>query len=256
METYNSNTERYESASKGTSLSLVRVFLYLAAALLVTFGVGYGWPFLIVGISGGNENVALGLYIGGMVVAVIYMLIGGFMLSRKAFQSKTISMAVMYYLYAVAMGILCSSIFYVATIETLGNSGVPIIAVAFGISAGCMLISALIAFVFRKKMNILIPIVFALLIGIFAISMLNIFLFPLTAATGTYNYIYWIVDYAMFAVILLITAIDLFKVQKMAANGWINSETNLAYYAAYTIYVDYIWILIRVISYLLAANRN
>ena len=68
-----------------------------------------------------------------MVVSAIYMLVGRIIMSFKAFSKKTKAMAVMYYIYAFAMGILCSSVFYVATYETIGDTNIPIIALAFGI---------------------------------------------------------------------------------------------------------------------------
>lgn len=255
METYNANNNRYEMGeqTKSSALSLVKVFLYLTLGLIVTFGVSYGWPFLVLGMTGNNADVAQTVNIVAIIISVIYMFVGTFMIGRKAFGKKTVSMAIMYYLYTVAMGILCSSIFYVATGITFGNTGIPIIALAFGISAGCMLLCALSAFIFRKQMNIIISILPALLIGAIILSIVNIFLWPLT---GGGNWLYWIIDYFIFGVILIMTMVDLFRIKKMADAGWLEDETNLAYYAAFSIYVDFIAILVRVIYYLILANRS
>lgn len=265
MQTYNVNEGKYESTSpsqgQGASvaLSLPRIFLYLALGLGVTFGVAYGWPYLALAVSGQNLETANVVNFVAIIASFIYMLIGGFMLVRRAFKKKSASMPVMYYLYTVAMGILCSSIFYIATEETFGDTGVPIIAIAFGITAGCMLLCALIAFLFRNKMNILMPIVTAAVIGALIITLVNAFILgPIAANSGnpTMVTVYWVLDFVVFGIILLMTAVDLYRIKKMADLGWVTSENNLAYYAAFTIYVDFIAILIRVIYYLLLANRN
>lgn len=257
MQTYNANQNRYEMSdqTKSTSLSLVKIFLYLALGLGVTFGVSYGWPYFALGVTGNNLDSASIVNIVGIIISAIYMFVGSFMIGRRAFAKKTLTMAVLYYLYTVAMGILCSSIFNVATYETIGNTDVPIIAYAFGISAGCMLLCALSAFIFRKKMSIIISTLPVLFIGALIILLINMFVWPLNG-DGSLNWLYWILDFIVFGIVLIMTMVDLFRVKRMADAGWLGNETNLAYYAAFSIYVDFIAILIRVIYYLLIANRN
>ena len=94
METYDINKNRYENPEKqeevkSVTLSYTRVFIYLAIALAITFGVSYGWPYLAIAISGGNYEVANVVNIVGIVVSAIYMLVGGLIMSLKAFSKKT-----------------------------------------------------------------------------------------------------------------------------------------------------------------------
>lgn len=260
METYDVNKNRYEDQSSKNSekknsvtLSLARVFLYVAIGLLITTGVSYGWPYLLVVITGGQvTDTTAVLYYISIIIAAIYMLIAGIAISVKSFRKKTASVAVMYYIDTVAMGILCSSIFYVATEETI--NGVPIIAIAFGITAGAMLLAAGIAWLFRKSMSKIMPFVTFLFVGLLILTIVNLFVWPFNADAA--NAIYWIIDYALFALIFITIAIDMWRVGTMAKAGWLGDETNLAYYSAYTIYVDFIYILIKVIYYLLLASNK
>lgn len=261
METYDVNQNRYESESgwnkeenKTTTLPLVRVLLYVAIGLLITTGVSYGWPWLLIGITGGTiTDTTVVLYYIGMIIAFVFMLIGGIYISMKSFKKKTKSVAIMYYLYTIAMGIICSSIFYVATDYNI--DGVPIIAIAFGVTAGAMLLAAGLAYLLRKQMNKIIPIVSFLFVGVLVLSLINMFIWPIN--TDAANSIYWIIDYVIFALVFITIVIDIWRLNTMAKAGWLGDETNLAYYGAYTIYVDFIYILIRVIYYMLiAASKN
>lgn len=260
METYDVNKNRYEDQTtrngekkKSVTLSLAKVFLYVAIGLFITTGVSYGWPYLLVAMTGGEvtDTTAI-LYYVAIIISLIYMLIAGIAISVKSFSKKTASVAVMYYIDTIAMGILCSSIFYVATEETI--NGVPIIAIAFGITAGAMLLAAGIAWLFRKTINKVWPFLTFLAAGLFVLTIVNIFVWPFNANAA--NMIYWIVDYALFALIFITIAIDMWRVGAMAKAGWLGDETNLAYYSAYTIYVDFIYILIKVIYYLLLASNK
>lgn len=259
METYDVKKNRYENPekqeeTKSVTLSYTRVFIYLAIALAITFGVSYGWPYLAIAVSGGNYEVASVVNIVGIVVSAIYMLVGGLLMSIKAFSKKTKAMAVMYYIHSFAMGILCSSIFYVATYETLGDTNVPIIALAFGISAGLMLMAAGLSYVLRKSMHKIIPFISILAVGILILTIINLFVWPFNGAAA--NVIYWIIDYSIFALIFLSICIDMFRINAMAKLGWIGNETNLAYYAAYTIYIDFIYLIIKVIYFLSLSNSK
>lgn len=259
METYDVKKNRYENLekqeeTKSVTLSYTRVFIYLAIALAITFGVSYGWPYLAITVSGGNYEVANVVNIVGIVVSAIYMFVGGLIMSLKAFSKKTKAMAVMYYIYAFAMGILCSSVFYVATYETIGDTNIPIIALAFGISAGLMLMAAGLSYVLRNTMHKIIPFISILAVGILILTIVNLFVWPFNGDAA--NVIYWIIDYAIFALIFFSICIDMFRINAMAKLGWIGNETNLAYYAAYTIYIDFIYLLIKIIYYLSLSNSK
>lgn len=259
METYDVKKNRYENPekqeeTKSVTLSYTRVFIYLAIALAITFGVSYGWPYLAIAVSGGNYEVAKVINTVGIVVSAIYMLVSGLIMSIKAFSKKTKAMAVMYYIYAVAMGILCSSTFYVAAYETIGDTNVPIIALAFGISAGLMLMAAGLSYVLRNSMHKIIPFISILAVGILILTIINLFVWPFNGAAA--NVIHWIIDYSIFALIFLSICIDMFRINAMAKLGWIGNETNLAYYAAYTIYIDFIYLIIKVIYILSLSNSK
>lgn len=83
-----------------------------------------------------------------------------------------------------------------------------------------------------------------MIIGIFFIAIFNIIwmlLFP-----ATFEFIYWIISYGMFAAMLLITIFDINRVKRIADSGEQSSRT--AVLCAFNLYVDFIYIFIRILS--------
>ncbi len=236
MKTYNAPEERYEK-EKGRGLAaafpLAKVFLYFAAGLLVTGGVGWGWPYFLLALSNNNADVLVTAYTISVIISLIAILPLALVIGIKAFRPKTALMTVCYFLYAVALGIFISSVFlYLDAGE---------ITLAFLITGGAMLVMGVIGTVF-KRIGMLVPFLMTALLGVIMISLINSFFFNET--------IYWVVDFVFFAIILLITAVDINRIKSMASGGWLEGDNNLAVYAAYTLLTDFIMIFIRVATYL------
>ena len=68
--------------------------------------------------------------------------------------------------------------------------------------------------------------------------------------------VYWITDFVIFGIIFVITAIDINRVKKIAEMGGFSSNTNLAIYCAYTLYVDFINIFLRVLYYVMVSKSR
>ena len=92
-------------------------------------------------------------------------------------------------------------------------------------------------------MNAAIPVVITGFVGVMVMSLVNLFL-------GV-EMIYWIIDFVCFALILLVTAIDMHNIKKIVDSSQGMNGNNLAIYCAYCLYVDFINILIRVVYYVL-----
>ena len=78
------------------------------------------------------------------------------------------------------------------------------------------------------------------------------------------NWIWWVLEpfclmlvYTfIFGIIFVITAIDINRVKKIAEMGGFSSDTNLAIYCAYTLYVDFINIFLRVLYYVMVSKSR
>ena len=119
---------------------------------------------------------------------------------------------------------------------------------AFGITAGIFLLMTLIAVLTKGNLHPLLMVGIGLMIGAGVLSLVNWLIGSDT--------IMWIVTFAMFAAIMFITMFDIWNIKKICERGAMN--TNLALYCAFTLYVDFIYILIRVLIFLIiifAKNR-
>ena len=61
--------------------------------------------------------------------------------------------------------------------------------------------------------------------------------------------IMWIVSFAVFAAVMFITIFDIWNIKKICERGAMSN--NLALYCAFTLYVDFIYLLIRVLYFLI-----
>ena len=108
---------------------------------------------------------------------------------------------------------------------------------------------ALFGAITKNSLNGLLPIVFTAVIGASIISLVNLLI-------GS-EAIYWIAEFVMFGAMLLITAIDMNNIKKIAMTTE-GSSTNVALFCAFNLYVDFIYIFIRVLYYvaLFTSNRK
>ena len=207
MEIYNTSSSQYESENSKT-FSMIKIYAFMALALLITGLVGYGLPYLLVATG------AEAAYLPIMIVSAIVMIPMMIVIQLKAFK-KT-------------------------------SKAVPI---CFIISAGTFGVMALFGAITKNSLNGLLPIVFTAVIGASIISLVNLLI-------GS-EAIYWIAEFVMFGAMLLITAIDMNNIKKIAMTTE-GSSTNVALFCAFNLYVDFIYIFIRVLYYvaLFTSNRK
>ena len=159
-------------------------------------------------------------------------------------------MVIGYVTYCVGMGMLLSDTMMYLFMDSIatGTSFGLTISITFLATAGCFLLMGLFGAFTKKNLGVLVPFLLTLMIGAMIISLVNFFL-------GS-NFIYWVVDFVMFAVILLVVAIDMGRIRRLAQSGGFSSENNLAIYCAYSLYVDFINIFIRILYYVALVRRN
>jgi FtsH-binding integral membrane protein len=236
------NTYQKENTNLAGSFSLVKIFGYMFIGLLISAVVAF-----ILGAIFGHflvldpENTANTLFIV-MVVSSIVTLILAIVIPFMLRKANVIYLIVPMVLYAITIGIMLSS-FTIFVDWWLLAGAFLITTLIFGLMS-------LISF-FAKKMNGVLLVGIALILGSSLISLFNIimmFVFP-----EAFQTIYWIISLAVFAGMMLITMYDIFRIKQIAMSG--NMSTNLSLYCAFTLYVDFIYIFMRVLLIILQSKK-
>ena len=227
------------SSKSGTVLSIAKVFLYMFAGLFISTIVAFGVGAIMYYQVGVLENegalpVYLGVIIGSAIALLIDMLIINFVVIRGRH-----SVLVPGIIYCILVGVLFSMLTLVVPWELIGMS--------FGITALVFLVMSLIAFLSKGNMSPIFIVIIGLAIGAGFLSLFNI-LFGLLTGT-VIETLYWVVEFAIFALILFVTIFDLWRIKKIAENG--GMDNNLALYCAFIMYTDFINVFIRILYFLL-----
>lgn len=247
-ESVKTSTKPIASKAQKATLSLVKVYLWFALGLLITGAVSLGLPNLLVLFQGtAGEETMDTIYLVGIVVSVILMIPALIVLNIQAFRKNVPLIITTYIVYALAMGVLLSTVF----LAFVGpGEGMNTICVAFFVTGGIFLINGILAALMKKtNLNMLWPILSSLVIGVLTISLVNIFIGSET--------IYWIVEFVIFGVMLVSTLLDMHNIHKLAESGQFENSTNLSIYCGFMLYVDFIWLFIRILYYIaIFAKKN
>ena len=215
------------------ALSFAKVFFYMFIGLAITTGVAFGLGALLL-YKCPDFTVFRNVYLGLMIGSGITLIIMTFVINFVFLRGKH-SILIPALIYCILMGVLLST--FVILLE--GNWW--LLGEAFGITAGVFLILTLIAVVSKGNMSPLLMLGFGLLMGSGILVLVNL----LTRSTT----LYWIISFAIFAAMMFITIFDIWNIKKIAERGEMSS--NLELYCAFNLYVDFIYILIRVIYFLI-----
>lgn len=241
-----SNTSRLVGVNEGTRF-LGRVFAYMFLGLAITAVVAVGLGYLLnYYLSSGFNNVtetALQIYLGLIIGSTILSLILTFVIRFVLLRGRH-SIMVPYILYTITMGVLLSSFTLFLSFYELAL-GVGITAVTFGILA-------LVGYFGGERIRLFGLIGFGLLIGALIISLFSLIWYFISPAT--YVIMDTIVSAIMFLAILFITAFDMYRVRQIAEDG--SGSNNLALYCAFSLYVDFIYILIRILLLIARFSRR
>ncbi len=249
MEEYSANSyEVNQSKEKQQSVpfSMGKVLFWLAIGILVTGVVSLCLPDILIACCGGYDNLNYEAFdiasIVLMSVSVILMIPCIFVISFKRFANRSVGITVSYIIYDICMGILLSSVFmWILGYEE--KSAISMIGVAFLITGGCFLIFGIIGSLMKSMTSILIPVISTLCIGALCLSLMNWFI-------GS-SMVYWITDFVILAVILLEVAVDFGRIKKLAETEYFKNSYSMSVYCAYSLYVDFIMLFIRVLRYVL-----
>ena len=219
------------ASERSTASPLVKVFTWMAIALGVTalmaFVVFFGFVSGVI-----PANIFTGLMIGSgitLLVSYFWFLFGSF---RRGQGNPTIP----FFLYSGAMGVILSTLPFVYSIELIGTS--------FGVSA---LVFGIFAYYGATTKTSLLGIgqfAFVAFIGLILLSLFNIFI-----ASASLD---WLISFGIFGVVLLFVAYQVWYVKQISDSGDIT--TAQAMFLAFSLYVSFINIFLRVLRYLAIAR--
>jgi FtsH-binding integral membrane protein len=237
------------SYSSTGHLSLVRVFGYMFIGLLITAGIALGLGAILrnylgqPSLSDSELSTAAVTYLVVMVGSAIAILILSILLNVFLYKGKH-SLVVPAILYTVFMGVLLSSFTLFIDWSVLG--------LAFGITSASFGLMALIALLSKGNLNGLAIAGLGLLIGALLLGLVNWILWMVMP--GTWTMLNIIITFIVLAAMMLITIYDMWRIKKICEHGEMN--TNMELYCAFTLYTDFIYILIRVILIILASKKS
>lgn len=222
------------NTTRSTNKALGKTFGWMAIALLVTFAVGIVGAFLL------NSVMSLDVYLGLLIGASIIQFILIFVIQYTGMLSKKVgAIIVPFMLYSVCMGIILSSVIVLTEVKS--------IIVAFGATLACFSLMALVGYFSKSNLNVMWMIAMGLGLGAIVLSLTNWLI-------GYNDTLSWIVSFALFAFILLVTIVDVSRFKKVAESGQMTE--NLAIYFAFNIYYDFIMIFLRVLQFIVYASRK
>ena len=238
-----SNRQERVKPSEVTNVSgskfIGATFLYLTLALFITFAViftlGAALKYAVYKGSDVSADIFVKFFIGGLIAYIPVMIWVNVAACR---QGKTVGPA--FFAYSIVMGILLSPICLL---------DMWTIIISFGATCLSFAVMALIAWTTKKNLTGLAVFGVSLLIGAFVLSLFNIIIYLFVG----FQPLYWLVSFLFFFAILILTVVDLNRVKKIAQSGM--ATNNLAIWCALNLYVDFIYIFVRILL-IVASLRN
>lgn len=217
--------------------SYARIYLWFGLGILLTGLVGFGLPFIL---SGMNIDNAIQIYTILTIVSAIVTLPLMIVIQLRALKSSPIASTICYIIYSLAFGVLLSSLLMFA--------GLGYAVLAFAITGGIMLVMGIFGALLGNRLKNVYMVTITLMLSSLVLALVNVFFFNET--------LYWIVTFAMLAVIMLYVVIDMARIKFIVSNSPDGLTNSLAIYCAYLLYSDFIYIFVRVLIILASSRRN
>ncbi|MCR5184629.1 MAG: Bax inhibitor-1 family protein [Bacilli bacterium] len=242
--TFDATDRRSTNTLIGKVFGVMFVGLFLTA--IIALGAGMIFSYAIFGtLKVGDfnyydveNNMNIGAIQGFLIVLIISavaLLITSIVIHIVFLRGKH-SLLIPVTLYVGLMGLVLSELVIFLPWEILG--------ITFLITSSVFGIMFLISYLSKGNLGILGLIGIGLLVGSAFIGLVGL-LFMLTGLLGDYIMLYWIVSIASFAGMMFITIWDMWRIKVIAEQGSMSS--NLVLYCAFTLYVDFIYIFLRVL---------
>ncbi|MFZ9139091.1 MAG: Bax inhibitor-1 family protein [Bacilli bacterium] len=223
----------YQSYASSTSTSpLVKVFTWMAVALGITAVMA-----MLVFIALASGVISPTMYSGLMIASIITLIISYIWFLFGGLRRGVGNPSIPFFMYAGSMGVVLSTLPMVYSVEMIGT--------AFGISA--FVFGAFAAYGATTKTSLLGlgQFAFVAMLGLILLSFVNLFI-----GSASMD---WFISFGIFGVVLLIVAYQVWFVKQIAASGDIT--TGEAMYLAFSLYISFINIFLRILRFL-AASRS
>lgn len=216
--------------SKFIGATFLYMFLALAITGVVAFVLGLVFEKLFYTADRGTFNQA---YATTLIVSLVLYIPTMIWCQISAIRNSK-AMVPAYILYAITMGVFLSTF----------TNFIPFyeIAIAFGGTCLAFGLMTLIAWFSKRSVNTLALIGSGLLFGSVLMLAVNLIIGIWVDVTP----VMWVISYVMLVAVILITVVDLRNVKDIAARG--GAGTNVALLCGLTLYVDFIYIFIRLLA--------
>jgi uncharacterized protein len=240
--TFMAEFETYSATGTRTNY-FARIFGWVFAALGLTALVATGVYFLLASAALSVDQY-YGLLIGSSIAYFILVIIIQIRIFRSRFRGKDKSIKVPFLLYSVVMGITLSTylIYY----------DVPLLLTAFGITALCFGSMALYGALTKHNLNVMGSIAFGAIFGAMMLSLVYMIMYWVSGTMV--SEIYWIISFVMFGAVMLITAYETWQMKNEIILGTMTNH--VAMYYAFRLYVDFIYLFVRIVGFLSAGRRR
>lgn len=240
---------RYEGTKKSynsTTLSIAKVFGYMFAGLLITGLVAFGLAFIFFNWMQSDPDTASNVLFFTMIGTAIGILVMSFVVTFQMRKQKMSAILIPAIIYTVLMGVMLSTFVLFLDWRLLGGAFLAT-SLIFGLMA-------LIALLSKGNLNGLAIVGMGLFFGAGIMSLFTWFLYLISPST--FQTFYWIITLGMFAGMMFITMWDIWRIKKLAEAGMLTNNVSL--YCAFNLYVDFIYIFIRMVYFLamITGNRN
>lgn len=219
------------------------VFLYMLLALVITGVVAAGVGFLLQYFVFNNQaDNFLKTYLI-ILFCSLFLYIPTMIWVQVSAIRKSKGMIPAYVIYSLTMGLFLST--FTAFIPFYD------IAIAFGGTCLAFGLMALIAWFSKKNLRTAGLIASGMLFGSLMLILINLPLqlfFP-----EIFDPINWGISFIMLIAVIIITAVDLRKVKDIAERG--GAENNVALLCALNLYVDFIYIFIKLLALIARVRR-
>lgn len=236
-----SDDTRYSETKKirsSTTLSIAKVFGYMFAGLLITGLVAFGLAFIFFNWmqSDRDRDTASNVLFFTMIGTAIGIIVMSIVVTFQMRKQKMSAILIPAIIYAVLMGVMLSTFVLFLDWRLLGGAFLAT-SLIFGLMA-------LIALLSKGNLNGLAIVGIGLFFGAGIMSLFTWFL-SLIYPPGTFPTFYWIITLGMFAGMMFITMWDIWRIKKLAEAGMLTNNVSL--YCAFNLYVDFIYIFIRML---------
>lgn len=229
---------RVESGSKFIGMVFLYTFIALAITAVTAAIVGFVFSKAICPIDDYTVEVNFNL-----LKPYVYLLIGSAIayipliiwIHLVSFRGRG-RLDIPFVIYAIVMGVLISSFTMFVPFH--------LIAISFGITCVVFGILATIGLTVKKNLSFLGLVAGGIFLGAIIMSLFN--LIWMWVSPTTFQNIYWLISYAIFFAMMLITIVDVYRVKQIAQHG--EQSTNVAMYCAFNLYVDFIYMFIRILA--------